>query len=205
MSITYPITLPSSHRMAVTFRPRAIVGVSMSAFTLQQQSQAHQGQVWAIHVQLTPMIRADAEPWIAALLSLNGMYGTFLLGDPSATATRGTAQGTPKVKGGSQTGQTLATDGWTATQTGVLLKGDWIQLGTGTAQRIYRVLTDTNADGAGEATLDIWPRLRESPADNENIIVSSTAGVFRLASNEMGWDVDNALIYGIEFDALEAI
>lgn len=177
----------------------------MSPFTLAQQAQAHQGQLWAAQVELAPMQRADADEWIAALLSLNGRYGTFLLGDPSATTPRGSVAGTPLVKGAAQSGQELLTDGWTQSAQNVLRKGDWIQLGSGTTQRIYRCLKNVNADGSGNATLDIWPRLRESPADNAPLVTTNTAGAFRLAENVMEWGVDVSLLYGFEFTAAEAL
>jgi hypothetical protein len=205
MTISYPVTLPTGNIRSVQFKPFSVVAVSASPFTLQQQAQAHQGQLWMVHVQLAEMKRVDAEAWIATLLSLNGRYGTFYLGDPSATSARGTIPGTPLVKGASQTGQTLLVDGWTANQTGVILRGDWIQIGSGTAQRIYRVLVNANSNASGETTLDIWPRLRESPADNAAVVTTNTSGVFRLTHNDMSWDIDEALFYGMEFDAAEAL
>jgi hypothetical protein len=54
-------------------------------------------------------------------------------------------------------------------------------------------------------TLDIWPRLRESPADNAVVVTTSTVGLFRLASNDTEWSVDEASIYGLTFGAVEAI
>jgi len=78
-------------------------------------------------------------------------------------------------------------------------------LGSGSTQRIYRNLTDVNANASGEATLDIWPRLRSSPADNEQLVLNNTKGVFRLAENVMNWNVDSSLIYGIEFTAAESL
>jgi hypothetical protein len=207
MAITYPITLPTGGQRAVQFSPRSAVGVSASPYTFQQQAQAWPGQLWMARVTLAPMKRAAAEQWIAALLGLNGRYGTFHLGDPAATSPRGTpGASTPLVKGAAQTGQSLLTDGWTSNATGVLLRGDWIQLGSGSTRRIYKVLVDANANAGGEVTLDIWPRLRESPADNEAVVLTNTAGTFRLTSDEsMSWDVDASLFYGLEFQAGEAI
>lgn len=65
---------------------------------------------------------------------------------------------------------------------------DYIQLGTGANSRIYRVLNNINTDASGNATLDIWPRLRRSPTDGDAVIVSNTKGVFRLATNEPYWE-----------------
>lgn len=202
MTITFPIDLPSSPAPAkIRIYPRAIVGVSISPFSGAQQVYEHQGQIWQADITLPSMVRADAAPWIAAMLQLNGRYGTFRLGDASCATPRGVATGTPLVNGASQTGKTLITDGWTISQTGILKQGDYIQIG----DRLYMVTVDANSDGSGNATLDIWPRLRESPADNAAIITTNCKGLFRLASNEMPWDVNPKPIFELSFSAVEAI
>lgn len=158
--------------------------------------------MWMADINLPRMTRAQAEPWVAALLSLNGREGSFLLGDTANKTARGTATGVPLVKGASQTGASLITDGWTAGVTGILKAGDWFQLGAGTTARLYKVLVDANSNGSGEATLDIWPKLRSSPADNAALVVSSPMGRFMLANN-IDWSVDHAKAYGLSFQAVE--
>lgn len=108
------------------------------------------------------------------------------------------------VNGASQTGKTLAVSLNLPPQT-ILKAGDYVETGTGTARRMYKTLTDTVTDGSGNATLDIFPRLRESPAANQNIYWNDTQGTFRLSSNQNSFDIDEALIYGIQFQAVEAI
>lgn len=202
MTISYPITLPSSPAPAsIRIFPRSVVAVSVSPFTAQQQAYQHQGQVWQAEITLPNMTRAQAEPWVSAFLQLNGRYGTFRLGDAAGRTPRGIATGTPLVKGASQTGQSLITDGWTPSQTGILKAGDYMQIG----DRLYKVLSDTNSNGSGEATFDIWPRLRESPADNAAITTSNCTGLFRLTSNEMPWEVGLGAVYSVSFSAVEAI
>ena len=204
MTITYPLALPTSPAIQrITITARHMVGRTMSPFTGEQQIQQFQGMWWEADVQLPTMVRADADAWGALLQQLFGGYGTFLLGDPAAATARGAVAGSPLVDGASQTGNSLVTDGWTAATT--IKMGDYIQLGTGTTQRLYRNLTDQTASGAGAMTLDIFPRLRESPADNAVITVASCKGTFRLASNEFRWDTDEALLYGMSFSAVEAI
>jgi hypothetical protein len=173
-----------------------------SPFTLQPQSYAWRGQTLSTTVRLPRMKRAEAEAWVAALLSLNGREGSFLLGDSANTLPRGIGTGTPLVKGASQTGTDLVTDGWTTTQTGILKAGDWIQLGSGSTARLHKNLTDVNSNGSGEATLILWPALRSSPADNATITVSSPKGRFMLAQ-DYEWDIDEAKLYGISFEAVE--
>lgn len=206
MAISYPVSLPSGvpGPKRISFRMNSIVGASRSPFTGAQQVYAHAGQFWSAEVELPPMERADAEEWIAFLASLNGMEGTFLMGDPVNTTARGAATGTPLVKGASQTGNTLTTDGWTAGVTGILKAGDWIQLGTGSTSTLHKLQQAATSDGTGEAVLEIWPGLRTAPADNAVITVASCKGLWRLASNEQGYDIGEAQIYGIAFNCVEA-
>lgn len=206
MAISFPISMPTSpgflrFRMA----PESVIAMSESPFTLDQQVYEHAGQRWAAEITLPRMKRDKAAPWIAFFLKLNGRRGTFLLGDPDATSPQGIATGTPLVKGASQTGKTLDTDGWTASKTGILKAGDYIQLGSGSSSRLHMVVTDADSDASGNATLDIWPNLRTSPADNAAIVTSSPKGVFRLAGNRMPWDTDHNKVFDIAFSCIEAL
>jgi hypothetical protein len=131
--------------------------------------------------------------------------GTFLLGDFVGGTARGTPTGTPLVNGASQSGGELVIDGATPDVTGWLKAGDYIQLGSAGTSRLHKVLQDVNSDGSGNVTLDIWPHLRSSPADNATVIISNPKGIFRLASNETAWTVSDLLLYGITFGASEVI
>tara|TARA_R100000655_G_scaffold44042_1_gene80633 strand:- start:4030 stop:4368 length:339 start_codon:yes stop_codon:yes gene_type:complete len=112
MAITYPLASPTHVKPSnITFRAVNTVGMSMSPFTYQQQLVAHAGQRWECDVTLPAMSRADAEQWVAFLVSLRGRFGTFTLGDPVGASPRGSAGGTPLVNGASQTGGTLNIDG----------------------------------------------------------------------------------------------
>jgi hypothetical protein len=203
MPVTYPITLPASpSNRSIVLRKRSVVAVGVSPFGLIPQVQVSGGQQWAGTFTLPPMQRATAEPWLAALISLNGQEGSFLAGDTANTAPRGVGTGTPLVKGAGQTGYDLVTDGWTTSQTGILKAGDWLQLGTGTSSRLYKVMADANSNGSGEATLTLWPKLRSSPADNAAIVVNSPKGRFMLGE-EFDWSIDEAKVYGLSFAIVE--
>lgn len=205
MAISYPVAFPDLGIKSMTIRAVSVVGMNLSPFTGQQQVYKHQGQWWEAEITLPPMKRADAEQIAAFLFKLNGRYGTFTLGDPANAAPRGVGTGTPLVRGASQTGGELITDGWTQSTTGILKAGDWIQLGSGSATRLHKVLDDVNSDASGIATLDIWPNLRSSPADNAAITVISPKGQWRLSSNESEYSIDQASIYGITFACMEAL
>lgn len=206
MAISYPLSLPNVTSFAqATMTAKSVVGVTKSPFTGAQQVQRHQGQWWEFSCALHPMIRVEAEKWISFLISLNGMEGTFLLGDPLGATARGVAGGTPVVKGGSQTGNSLITDGWTTSQTGIMKAGDYFTLGSGASSKLYKILADANSDGSGDATFDIWPRINTAVSDDSALTVSSAKGLFRLSSNEMTFDLNLAQKYGISFSAFGVI
>lgn len=202
MAISYPLSIPTTGIRGIRLSARNVVGVASSPFTGSQQVFRHQGAWWEAEISLPPMRRADAEEWIGFLLACKGRSGTFLLGDPAGASPRGTWAGTPLVEGASQTGEALLVDGFSAGAT--VKRGDYVQLGSGAATRLYKVLTDAT-ETAGAITLDLWPRLRESPGDNAVVTTSAAKGTFRLADNLASWDIDEALAYGITFAAVEAI
>lgn len=205
MAISFPITMPSSGWLKANFVANNVVGVSKSPFTMQQQIYQWPGECLEVDVSLPPMNQSQAEAWINFLVSLRGQVGTFYIGDPIKTAPAGVATGTPVVHGAqSSMSNTLATKGWTHNVTGILKAGDWIQLGSGAEQRIYKVLTDANSDSSGYATLDIFPILREGVSDNQPITLANCQGTFRLQTNDRTWSVDNARLYGIDFKCEEA-
>lgn len=205
MAVTYPLTFSSRYIDRVTIRPKSVVTQSASPFTGQQQVYKHPGQWWEAEITLSPMLRDDAEEFASFLVKLNGMYGTFLMGDVANPQPRGVATGTPLVKGASQIGDTLVTDGWTPNVTNILKAGDWIQLGSGSGSRLYKVLDNANSDSTGTAALNIWPNLRTSPADNAALTVRNAKGVWRLSANDFGYSIESGRLYGITFACMEAL
>jgi hypothetical protein len=202
MTISYPLSLPTTNIKKLTLRASVAAAQTRSPFTMQTQVWQFTGEMWIAEVTLPIMDRATAEAWNCFLLKLNGPVQTFFLGDPSAATPRGSASGSPKVNGGSQVGKSLNTKGWTASQTNILREGDYIQIGN----YLYKNLTDANSDGSGNATLDIWPRLRSSPADNTTIITSSAKGLFRLLQADYPiYTVTEDRNYELFFTAVEAV
>ena len=204
MALSFPLTFPSNRVAAsIQFRAVSTVGESRSPFTGESQVYVHAGEWFEADVQLPKMLRADAEDWIAGfLLALNGVHGTFLMGDPSSIVPRGTWAGSPKVFGAHAAGvKTIAMDGFSAAAT--VKNGDWIQ--SGTTKRLHKVVKDATADGSGLLTLEVWPRTRDALADNDTFVTASPVGTWRLATNERNWSVERARIYGISFSCREAL
>lgn len=203
MAITFPLTAQTTGIAEISIEQKSVVGVSRSPFTGDVEVFAHQGQWWNFGVTLKLMNRAEAETWLAFLMSLNGREGTFLIGDVSSTAVLGSASvtpGAPVVKGAAQSGQDLLCDGGPNSATGYLKAGDWVQLGTGISSRIYKNLVDVNTDGSGNFTMTLFPKITtsNSPSDNQTIIIDDTVGVFRLNSNLQGWGSRPGNLYTVE-------
>lgn len=213
MAITYPLSLPTTIGVAnITFTAENAMAISESPFTFNQQVLYHPGQRWKASISLPPIKRQDAEDWIAFLLSMKVNPGlsvpSFLLGDPNGATPRGSAAttpGTPLVNGANQTGNTLAIDGLPINTTNYLRAGDYIQLGSGATATLHKVLTQTDSNASGQATVDIWPSLRSSPADNATVTVSGCKGRFRLSNSVQQWQINEISSYGITFDCVEVL
>jgi hypothetical protein len=209
MAIVYPITLPTvSGIRSVNLRAKSAVGISRSPFTFKEQVFSHGGQMLEAEITLPPMSRTEGEQWVSFLIKLKGMQGTFLLGDPSGATARGSASsaaGTPVVNGAGQTGDSLTISGAPNSATGYLLAGDYIQLGTGSSSTLHKVLNDVDTSASGIGLIDLFPAIRTAPADGAGVTVSNAKGVFRLASNETNWSINEVVNFGITFAAIEAI
>lgn len=205
MAITYPRDLPSHTGIrSVELRAVSATSLNQSPFTFQSTAYEYAGQMWQADIELPPMKRADAEVWVAWLLSLRGRAKDFLLGDPSGPAPRGQAAtfpGTPIIT--DQTGGTINVTGASVSKTEWLLPGDYIQLGSASTATLHKVLESADTDASGDVTLEIWPYVRGTRSGS--VTVSNAVGRFRLASNEQAWSINEASIYGITFGAMEAI
>lgn len=202
MAITYPISLPTYGIASIEWRSVNAVTTSQSPFTYKQQVISHGGQRWEATVNLPPMRKDNAAEWKAKLISLKGATGTMLLGDPDYALPRGTLRSTDasnfatvSATAGNSFLQITMQD-----QTKTLLAGDYIQVGSDSAARLFQVLEDRTGDGQ----LEVFPNVRVNYS-SETIGTNDTKGVFRLASNITSWSIDNASFYGISFDVVEAV
>lgn len=208
MTISYPITLPSLGIVSATIRHANRTVSTRSIFTGEKQSQRYDGELIEYDVTLRPRHYNNAGAIRAALVSLCGDVGTFLFGDPDflARGPIGVATGTPLVDGvGTKGASTLATKGWTVSTQSILAAGDFFQLGAASAARLYMNLTDADADSAGRATLNIWPRLRTAPADNDPIVVTGAVGLFELTGPITEMSSDAASVFAFAFGVREAL
>lgn len=201
---TYPLTLPTVPAPSRTaFRLRRAVAVTEAWSTGQQQVYEHQLAVWECEVTLPPMPRFKAGPWISFLLECHGRAGTFYLGDWDSRTPRGSAR-VATVNGAGQTGTAISLGGMVAGAT--LLPGDMIQLNSGSASKLHMITGGGNsANGGGVAVFQVEPAIRSAPANGSVVTLVNPKGVFRMSSNDTGWNSDALPLYGVTFSCHEAL
>lgn len=175
---------PNVGIQSMTMRLRSATSISQSPFTFDQQTYQHQGVRWEAEVQLPPLKRSDAKQVEAFFAALRGQANTFTLGNPlhNTTATGAITSGTK--------GATTVT----GTTTGVVA-GDYFEI----SGALY-IVTGTTA-----STIDIMPPLRTAISASTSLDFTLPVGTWRLATNEIGWNIDQAGLYGFTFACVEAI
>lgn len=188
----------------VTLEMTDTVASSTSPFALQTQFYNWAGaDLWSGTVSLPELTKTQAAPWVAFLGELRGRLNVFQLGDPLRQTPAGNPQGNGTVDnsiaGNNQAGSTtLYSQNWTPSITGLLLPGDYIQIG----YRLYMVLDQANSDASGKAQISIWPSLREAPYGS--IVTSGCKGLFRLADNKRTFSSDYTRLSQISLQFVEA-
>jgi len=94
MPITYPISLPSTPgTRRVKWDYEFVRGRARSPFTKKSQNYIWPGKLLRVGVEYPPMVRADAESWLATLHALD--EGSCLFGDPQGKTPRGAIASSP--------------------------------------------------------------------------------------------------------------
>lgn len=194
----FPSIRPSSSKWALVTNTQRHV----SSLSRQTQVLELAGAKWEATLQFNQLNVAEGRQILAFLASLRGSFNTFNLHDHSLESPRGIGTGTPLVNGASQSGNTLITDGWTVSQTGIMLAGDLFQVGT----ELKIITTDVNSDGSGNATLTFESPLRTSPANNDSLTVSSPKALMMLKDDKQATvSLSSPVFHTLKLNCIEAI
>lgn len=174
-----------------------------SELSFAVQTHENPGPRWFARYSLPPMTRAQAALWQSFLVQLNGQSGRFYGYDPDAKTPQGSSLGTGLVNGADQSGKTLITDGWNASQATLFKEGDYIAYDTSIGRELRMITADASSDGSGNATLSLDAPIMNAPADNASIISSSASCIMMLEENRVNWNANDISIYGITFSAVE--
>ena len=115
----------------------------------------------------------------------------------------GSPAGTPLVKGASQTGRSVDTDGW---NNGIVIfkAGDYLKFAN--HDKVYTVVADVTSDGSGGTTeIDIEPALITSPADDSAITYTSVPFTVALTSRVQEFSTGTTGLFEFEIDLEEVL
>lgn len=173
------------------------VATVTSPFTRQTQTQSWPGaDWWDATVTMPPMSVGCVAAWRGFLAELRGRANVFQISDPAAAPVVNAQVGAPVVNSSVDTYNlpmttSLVTRGWMANGQRLLLRGQQFQIG----YRLHMVCENVSADAGGNATLSIWPSIRETPEDGTPLVLKSPQGLFRLSSNRRAvqWSPERAV------------
>ena len=205
---TYPLAFPTTVGVQKsTWGLQSAVGYSPSPFTGSQQVYEHSMAIWKSVISLPPMSRAQSSEYHTFFMHLHGRRGSFTMGDPDAKTPRGSATQTNLTitSSASVGAYDIAVSGLTNSQSGALLKGDYVQLGNGASAKLHMVVADVNASGSGTATIQLEPTLKVAITGSTPCTIRNTVGVWRMDINDLKWDSNKASTYGFSFSCQEAL
>lgn len=191
----------------IEYRTNPIVGMTPGGFNGRQQIYNWQQGFREMSLSYGPIAEEDWPEWDGFIVAVEGVSSVFQFGDPRRGTPRGSVAGTPVVFGEGQTGPNVVTNGWTPNAAGVLLRGDYIQIG----YRLHTVKRNVSSNFEGVASIPIWPPLREvpngggSPPVFDPIITTDTKGLWRLKQNQTSIQLDDERNYHVTFEIREAI
>jgi hypothetical protein len=168
----------------MTMRLKSATSITTSPFTYDQQVFQHQGVRWEAEVTLPPLKQSQAKEVEAFFAALRGQANTFTMGNPIHSQS---AIGT--ITSGTKNATTV-----TGTLGGAEV-GDYFEVGGS----LY-IITAIDS-----STFDIMPPLRTAISASTSLDFTLPKGTWRLASNDIEWDIDKASFYSFTFACVEAI
>lgn len=132
---------------------------------------------------------AQAALWKTMLMQLRGGINHLALGDPVQTAPRGTMRGVLTLTAQALAGATTISFSGGAGQAGrTILRGDWLQLGTGVGSHFCMAASDATANGSGVITgLEIEPPVRQTIPISTSVIWDAPVAYFRMTNSSSSW------------------
>jgi hypothetical protein len=198
MAISYPVAFPTINGQSIiskmSMRLVHSVAVQESPFTYSQQIQDFGGSRWEAEITIRPLTHTEAVTFQGFLASLKGRKNTFTVGNPLSTST--------KTDSNVQLG---ANESINSTSIVVDIdSGKSIEAGEmfSINNRLHMFLESAIA---GTTTVEITPPLRTSGTSGTDLVTNQPVGLWRLAGNEIEWDINNSSIYSFTFACVEAI
>jgi len=210
MAYSYPLTVPNHNFASMSMRMVRKIGSSISPFTYKQQVFEHPGVRWEAEVTLPPLTYNEARDWEAFFAELRGTVGTFKMYNPLNSEPRGTANDATLLN----TGTTIPEAGnhfIVLTQNNLgsstLKKGDYMSIkynNDADRPHLHMVVEDATITNGSDTTVYIQPPLRAGGTAGSFVDVTNPDGIWRLATPNIDWSINEASLYGFTFACVEA-
>lgn len=165
---------------------------------------------WMAQLTVNPQFASQLRAWSLAIDQLSDLGNVLALTPPHYEGpSTGYAGASPVVNGSGQAGLTLAVDGMTPSAA-VLLAGDFLSfdvtspLGNSNRQLI-KVAANVTANGSGQATIQLVTPIRQSPADNAAVNISTPSAYFGFSSPKSTVDYQPGKYSAFVLDLIERI
>lgn len=216
---TYPLTLPSTIApVSSSFRLQRATAITQSPFTGKTRAYQYEKAVWKATISYPPMSNRQANEFRAFLINLQGRFGTFKMGDPDRVSPTGNIVTSGDVASGSQkmiistasVGAESITGNWFSFKSGWptngvtdgLFAGDMISINN----QLYMVTDNVNTFNNYSVTINIQPALKTAISASFTLDFEVPQhGIWRLDTDEIGWDSNHMKNHGISFSCTEVI
>jgi hypothetical protein len=170
---------------------------NVSEWTGRRQTIASGRGWWECQITLPPIVgTTNVNAWRSFVAKARGRANDFQIPvDPTAQSA---SASTPLVNGASQTGRTLATDGWPVSTT-VLVAGQFVTINN----QLLQLTENVTSNGSGVATLTFEPPIRTSPSDNAAIEYKNPYCLMYFVE-EPTLSVENGYVYSLSLNLREA-
>lgn len=195
MTIAYPVAFPTINGKTIvqnlTMRLSQSAAITESSTSMVQQVQDFGNARWEAEITIRPLDFDEARVFQAFIASLRGVGKTFTFGDPQQTYTSNVPVCTT-TQGAGYSYLSIVNS-----SNHVLKAGSHIGLGN----RMHLLLEDALANAT--TTCEITPPTRESHGGSIDVTHPTT--FWRLASNDVEWNIGRESLHSFTFACVEAI
>lgn len=144
---------------------------------------------WKISMRAMEYLTSDqSAEWETMTLQLRGTVNHLAVWDVSRPAPRGTMRGTLTLSALAAAGATtISVTGGAGQASRTLLKGDWLQLGTGVGSQLVKVMADATSNGSGVISLTIEPPLRVQFASATAVTWDKPVAYYKKTGGTVEW------------------
>lgn len=203
MSLTYPLAFPTVNNQTLVkscnLKLAHSAAISESSTNYKQLVSSYNAVRWEAEITIRPLTNIEGMAFSAFIAGLQGVTKTFRFGNPLmdySTARTAEVRTSDKEIGDNALGITINDNlGFTA--------GSHFEIG----QRLYMMLEDLTIGSSTSHihTGSISPPLRSDVSVGDNIIINQPQTNWRLATNDIGWDINESAKYDFTFNCVEAL